>query len=148
MMNIALDCFAKSEQHMALDQTMQLGMLTNKWKYHKQCSGQYRDEHCTEQSCKSRAIEDIGSDSKRKNDKLLPGRACSVWTELLFNSSAFAVQPLIVVQGPYIQWSQRRFACVGTLKHSGEEERSSVPHIETLRNQMNWIPNNKTSSIV
>eukprot|EP00972_Heterocapsa_arctica_P084074 12386037-Heterocapsa_arctica.AAC.1 len=34
-------------------------------------------------------------------------RVYSVWIKNLFNGIAFAIQPLIMVPGPYIRWSQR-----------------------------------------
>eukprot|EP00972_Heterocapsa_arctica_P077019 11357914-Heterocapsa_arctica.AAC.1 len=88
---------------------------------------------------KARTANGRSSEHEIENDKL-SGRVSFVWNEHLFNESALAVQPLIVVQGPYIRWPLRRFARVGKHKHSGETEGSSLPHIEALQNIL-WFWN-------
>eukprot|EP00972_Heterocapsa_arctica_P105391 15530880-Heterocapsa_arctica.AAC.1 len=70
-------------------------------KYLTEQSGKGADAKMFGEACgKARAVSTCGWGLRKQNDQLC-SRANSVWSKH---------QPLIVVQGPYIWWSQRRHA--------------------------------------
>eukprot|EP00972_Heterocapsa_arctica_P001324 193929-Heterocapsa_arctica.AAC.1 len=66
---------------------------------------------CGEACGKARVSSTCGRGLLKQNDQLC-SRVNSVWSKHHFNGTVYTFQPLIVVQGPYIWWSQRRHARV------------------------------------
>eukprot|EP00972_Heterocapsa_arctica_P010612 1557425-Heterocapsa_arctica.AAC.1 len=64
--------------------------------------------YCMKQSHPSRIMDCLLVSG---NDKHY-SRVGSVWVKHFFNEIAYAAQPLIVFQGPYVRWSLRWSACV------------------------------------